>query len=104
MGNRDVTIEIKVRDGEVVTATGKLHNLEKAANNVANTGGNVDKAQAAAAKRMGLSYDEYIQKIRTATTETSKLGSTVSNVASGPVPQAAKAIDRVCFLIRYLTQ
>lgn len=98
MANRDVTVTIKVRDGEVTTATANLNNLEKAARNVGNTAGSnggVDRAAAAAAKRLGISYDEYIQKVRIATGETSKLGNAVSNVASGPAPQAAKAISQV---------
>jgi hypothetical protein len=68
MANRDVTITLKVKDGEVKTATASVERLKKAASDVGPIASSKgpDGAAAAAAKRLGISYDEYTKKVKLA--------------------------------------
>jgi plasmid maintenance system killer protein len=95
MTNQDVTITLRVKDGEVVTATGNVERLKAAASNVGGGGTkalkdietssqNVDRAAAAAARRLGISYDQMLAKIKSAS---SQIGS-----SSTGIKQADKAM------------
>src|SRR5687768_14682693 len=77
MAERVVTLRMKVEDGEVVAATGNVHRLKAAANDVGGGGAKaieqiqtnvqgVDRAAASAAQRLGVTYDQMIAKIKSA--------------------------------------
>ena len=87
MAERVVTLKLKVEDGEVVAATGSVNRLKAAAAKSTGEGPTalkdietgvqgVDRATAAAAKRLGVSYDQMIAKMKA----TATASQTASNV------------------------
>jgi hypothetical protein len=88
---RDVTLTIKVKDGEVVKAEQSLNRLNKAADNVGNSGlknrsrevllaDSERRAIEAAAKRIGISYEEMAAKIKGATGATKEATTAIAEV------------------------
>lgn len=84
MANRDVTITLKVKDGEVKTATASVERLKKAASDVGpiSSSKGPDGAAAAAAKRLGISYDDYIKKTKLASAGSREVTRAITDTAA----------------------
>ncbi len=93
MANRDVTITLKVKDGEVVAATSSLNRMKAAAQDVGRTAG-FDRQIASAAKRAGVSYEEMASRVQRASVGVKQAESAINataKAASGLAPAAGGA-------------
>jgi len=101
MADRTVALNIKVKDAEVKQAEASLKRLQDAANNVSKSGGGLkgadqDGAIAAAAKRVGISYEQMAARMKGVTGVSKEAAVAISDVsaaASAAVPDVAAAAE-----------
>ncbi|MGE0105331.1 MAG: hypothetical protein AB7U64_23615, partial [Blastocatellales bacterium] len=90
---REVTLKINVEDGEVKVATTSLKRLEKAAQDVGRTSagtGQRDGAINAAAKRLGISYEEMAAKVKSASAATKEASVAIAETGEAAASASGK--------------